>query len=45
VSYLGALALTMVFGAVVFAMTGSLTLAGVTGLIGGYSYARSLRER
>lgn len=40
---LGSILLTMVFGAVVYVITGSHLLAGVTGFVGGIGYARGLK--
>ena len=43
-SYAAAFVLTMVFGVVVYSITDSHLMAGVTGLVGGVAYARASRE-
>jgi uncharacterized membrane protein len=43
VSLLGSLLLTMIAAPIVYALTGSMLLAGMTGVIGGIAYSRGLR--
>lgn len=41
---LGSILLTMVFGVVVYLITGSHLCAAITGIVGGIGYSRGLHE-
>ena len=44
IKLLACTAVTMVFGMLVYLVSGSHLLAGVTGIVGGFSYAHALRD-